>query len=387
MPDEIRNRLVALGWIRVRSFNKNDITITASKPKEQYKLIKKFLEDNGFEIKKTIINIDDLNGNYFDSLFPDSKKPPVIKNTPYVYDAQNVTNKNTKLEEFPTETHENPSTGDEKITGYTVVFDKTFTNPLGFLDWYKLKNEIFLTGFELSDTFKGKGLERKLFIGLHNKYPELKINKGKIFNNIKASITLSNRDIYKTSQIMRNYDYGISFTDRLLWFNRKRNKRKSSLEKIVKANLPTLLFLVGIPASGKSTFVSTVKDNYIIVSPDEIRKELTGNISDQTKNKEVWDLAKKRVNKALSSGDNVILDATNVSSNNRKRFVLGLPPHKLQAKIFNSDPETSYKRIQEDLKNGKSRSDVPLNAIHNMFNNFNTQSKPEQLQEEGFELL
>ena len=73
--------------------------------------------------------------------------------------------------------------------------------------------------------------------------------------------------------------------------------------------------LVGIPGSGKSTYLRTLKNNNLrVVCPDEIRKTLTGNISDQSRNGEIWKLAEEEINSLLSEGFYVVLDATNVNT-------------------------------------------------------------------------
>lgn len=48
--------------------------------------------------------------------------------------------------------------------------------------------------------------------------------------------------------------------------------------------------LVGLPASGKSTYAKKLskKENAIILSSDELRKELFGNINNQNHNAEVF---------------------------------------------------------------------------------------------------
>jgi predicted kinase len=154
------------------------------------------------------------------------------------------------------------------------------------------------------------------------------------------------------------------------------------------ASLPALTLMVGIPGSGKSSWIAENKsENAVVVSPDDIRRELSGNVSDQTQNAKVWELAKQRTVEALKLGKDVILDATNVATKSRKRFLQGLPPHKLQAKRFEADPEETYKRIQKDLEEGKDRSAVPHGAIISMNEQFSKQSGPERLLEEGFELI
>ncbi|MHA1148909.1 MAG: AAA family ATPase [Promethearchaeota archaeon] len=154
-------------------------------------------------------------------------------------------------------------------------------------------------------------------------------------------------------------------------------------------SFPILLMTIGIPGSGKSTWIRNNKDlkDYIIVSPDLIRKEITGEISNVEKDRKVWKLAKKRVKKELKKGHNVILDATNVNGENRRKFLHGLPKCKLQAKIFTISPINAKKRIMDDIMAEKDRSHVPGEVIDAMYQRFLTESTLEQLEEEGFKIL
>ena len=67
------------------------------------------------------------------------------------------------------------------------------------------------------------------------------------------------------------------------------------IENFKQFHMPSLIELIGVSGSGKSTWIKNNKSKWnktVVISPDEIRKELTGNISDQSKNKEVFELTK-----------------------------------------------------------------------------------------------
>lgn len=88
-------------------------------------------------------------------------------------------------------------------------------------------------------------------------------------------------------------------------------------------NLPELLFLVGIPGSGKTTYAKSLKGNYVIHSSDDIREELFGeNVSHSNEESaKVFQEMNKRVKQDLRDGKNVIYDATNLSKKKRKVFL------------------------------------------------------------------
>ena len=86
-------------------------------------------------------------------------------------------------------------------------------------------------------------------------------------------------------------------------------------------NKPKLYIMIGISASGKSTIAKQIaeRDNCIIVSSDAIRGEICeGEVSDQSKNEEVFRIFHRRIKENLLKGNNVIADATNITIKSRK---------------------------------------------------------------------
>lgn len=79
--------------------------------------------------------------------------------------------------------------------------------------------------------------------------------------------------------------------------------------------------LVGIPGAGKSYYaneVASLDSNTVIVSSDDIRQELWGDVNDQQNPSAVFDEMFIRTVDAMKKGKNVIYDATNLSSKTRK---------------------------------------------------------------------
>lgn len=161
---------------------------------------------------------------------------------------------------------------------------------------------------------------------------------------------------------------------------------------------PVFLVLIGIPGSGKSTWLaglekkSLIEAKYVIVNnlsftvvcPDTIRQRLS-HISDQSQNDLVWQKAKERTIDRLERGVNVILDATNVNTSRRQEFIKGLPPCRKVAKVFSVGPEQACLRIKKDLDEKKQRSDVPEEAVYKMYGEFLYTIRV--IASEGFELL
>ncbi|MEN9405644.1 MAG: hypothetical protein RLY47_603 [Candidatus Parcubacteria bacterium] len=80
---------------------------------------------------------------------------------------------------------------------------------------------------------------------------------------------------------------------------------------------------IGIPGSGKTTALRPFAENnaYTYISPDDIRAEFTGNTLNQSKNKEVWQEAHRRVAESLEKGETVVFDATFAKDFERKSFI------------------------------------------------------------------
>lgn len=74
-----------------------------------------------------------------------------------------------------------------------------------------------------------------------------------------------------------------------------------------------LIFLVGLPGSGKTTYANEkLAMDCEIFSSDRIRFELFGNENNQSDNNLVFNTLFERAKEVLKQGKNVVIDATNV---------------------------------------------------------------------------
>lgn len=133
--------------------------------------------------------------------------------------------------------------------------------------------------------------------------------------------------------------------------------------KINVTNLPDFVMAFGISGSGKSTYIRKNNPNKLVVCPDSIRKELLGDVSDQSKNDLVWNRAIGRIEGALLTGQGTILDATNVNKDYFIDIITKLPKCYKIAWVFNTDPALAFDRVQRDLFLSKDRSNVPKDVI------------------------
>ena len=133
-----------------------------------------------------------------------------------------------------------------------------------------------------------------------------------------------------------------------------------------------LIMLVGPPGCGKSTyakkFIEQEKENgteWIIISPDAIRKEITGDESDQTQNNRVFYQVYSDLSEYLNRGFNIIYDATNCRSIHRHKIldVVKDYANKIICITFTTSMSTC-------IKNNQNRSRVvPEDVIERMYLN------------------
>jgi predicted kinase len=124
---------------------------------------------------------------------------------------------------------------------------------------------------------------------------------------------------------------------------------------------------IGIPGSGKTTVLKefAAKYDYIYICPDDIRAEILGDAANQSKNKEVWAEAHRRLSDFLSQGKTIVFDATFTNLNGRKNFIdlaRQSGAEKVQGILFDTPLEIAQER------NLKRERQVPEHAIQRMHN-------------------
>jgi len=143
---------------------------------------------------------------------------------------------------------------------------------------------------------------------------------------------------------------------------------KSAEQQITKpsnSTKPDVILPIGTSGSGKSTWISSInKDNkFVVISPDEMRVEFTGDMNDKSKDKEIYEEAAKRTIQAIKDGKQVIFDTTNLTKDKRRPFInaikAALPNANIQYKLMPLNPELAKQRIKADIAAGKNRANVP----------------------------
>lgn len=128
-----------------------------------------------------------------------------------------------------------------------------------------------------------------------------------------------------------------------------------------------LIFLIGLPAAGKSSYCESYKalnPDVVIVSSDAIREEVFGDVNDQSHNQEVFNIVEKRCREALKANRETVLDATNLNRKRRINFIKVMPKCEVEAVVFAIPFEVCCER------NESRERVVPMSAMERMYKSF-----------------
>ena len=125
---------------------------------------------------------------------------------------------------------------------------------------------------------------------------------------------------------------------------------------------------IGTSGSGKSTFIKSLpQENLVIIEPDAMRVEFTGDINDKSKDKEIYIEAANRAIKAIKQGKQVVFDTTNLTKDKRLPFIeaikKAIPTANIQYKLMELNPELAKQRIKAQLERGENRAAVSDETI------------------------
>ena len=135
-----------------------------------------------------------------------------------------------------------------------------------------------------------------------------------------------------------------------------------------------LIIMCGLPCSGKSTLIKNrlVNLGYAVVSPDNIRLSLHGQQFCQNAEPFVWATAEVMARSLLMSGNNVVIDATNINRQRRKLWIN-------LAKDFGILPTVYFvnNNVNECLRRNGEIGRMESHIITRMYKNFQIPNEPE----------
>lgn len=128
----------------------------------------------------------------------------------------------------------------------------------------------------------------------------------------------------------------------------------------------TITMLVGLPASGKSTWSieNQHKLQAKILSSDKIREELLGDVNNQEKNTDIFTYMYEQAKLLLKSGVNVIIDATNISMKRRIAFNKDFKDYTRNVIYFNSSRNTCL--LHDEYRDRTVGREVIDKMYHNL---------------------
>lgn len=162
-------------------------------------------------------------------------------------------------------------------------------------------------------------------------------------------------------------------------------KFNSFVENILEAKEnPIITFLIGPPASGKSTWKAENAKNAISISRDDLVDEMrkgTGMTYAETfGNKEfqgkVNTALDNHINKTVKSGKDIVVDMTNMNAASRKKVLPKVPSYYIKnAVVFQtSRPEILRRLEKREKETGKH---VGINIVDDMISRYEAPTKAE----------
>jgi len=133
--------------------------------------------------------------------------------------------------------------------------------------------------------------------------------------------------------------------------------------------MPTMYMLIGVPASGKSTWREKYQGDAVVVSTDDIIDQ-TAAARNSTYNevfkeniKFATQIATERAKEAFAANKDVIWDQTNITKKSRKSKLAMVPEHYRKTAVFFATPLEEEWQRRLNSRQGKS---IPAHILDSM---------------------
>ena len=133
--------------------------------------------------------------------------------------------------------------------------------------------------------------------------------------------------------------------------------------------MPTMYMLIGVPASGKSTWVEKNKGNALVISSDALIEEYAddnGKTYDEVFKGQIkiaTKIALEHAEAAFAADQDVIWDQTNITKKSRKSKLAMAPEHYRKTAVFFATPLEEEWQRRLNSRPGKS---IPAHILDSM---------------------
>lgn len=136
--------------------------------------------------------------------------------------------------------------------------------------------------------------------------------------------------------------------------------------------MPTMYMLIGVPASGKSTWVKSRGKDMLVISSDDLIEEYAKS-QDKTYNevfkgqiKIATKIMLEHAEAAFAANQDVIWDQTNITKKSRASKLAMVPPHYQKIAVFFATPNEEEWQRRLNSRPGKSIPDHVLDGMVEM---------------------
>jgi predicted kinase len=140
-------------------------------------------------------------------------------------------------------------------------------------------------------------------------------------------------------------------------------------------NRPNFILMVGLPRSGKSTWIKDNAKNEIVVSNDWIREEILGTHYSKNANAIIWTIADATLRIVLGQGKDAIYDGVNLTKETRKFYIDLARQYGAKIKIV-----LVITPLEICMERNKSGNKLPNDVLEKMANSYE-RPEPEECDE------